>query len=131
MLAACPLFERLAPAVLVQLAERSYTTELSSGETRTTETTVWVVARGALSVVERDTASSVAPRRDVRASAGRAIGMVRVVRPTTPIVEVVAEQPTTLVGVGIDDVRDVLEEDTNALAALAGRLADLSIGDET
>src|SRR4029077_10202557 len=45
-LAACPLFEKLAPAVVIRLAERARASELLPGERRTTEDTVWIVARG-------------------------------------------------------------------------------------
>ena len=55
-------------------------------------------------------------------------GMIRVVRPATPSVELIAEQPSTLLGLAIDDVRDVLEEDPAALTALADRLAGLLLG---
>jgi hypothetical protein len=47
--------------------------------------------------------------------------MIRIVRPQTPAVEIAG--PATLVGLAADDVRDVLEEDPAALAALADRLA--------
>jgi len=56
---------------------------------------------------------------------GNALGMIRVVRPQTPVVEVVAQEPSTLVGLAFDDVRDVFEEDPAALSALAERLARL------
>jgi hypothetical protein len=129
-LAACPLFESLAPAVLIRLAERSRTTQLERGERRTTDDTVWVVASGSLAVVVRapsttDITASIARKRGAPAIAGNALGMIRVVRPAMPVVEVIAETPSVVVGVGFDDVRDVLEEDTNALSALADRLAGL------
>jgi hypothetical protein len=133
-LAACPLFESLAPAVVIRLAERARLTALERGERRTTEDTVWVVASGALAVVVReggttDINASVMRKRGAPAIAGNALGMIRVVRPQTPIVEVIAEAPSVLVGVGFDDMRDVLEEDSSALAALADRLAGLLLGD--
>ena len=133
-LAACPLFESLAPAVLIRLAERARATELERGERRTTDDTVWVVASGSLAVVVRepsttDITASVARKRGAPAIAGNALGMIRVVRPATPVVEVIAETQSVVVGVGFDDVRDVLEEDANALTALADRLAALLLGE--
>jgi hypothetical protein len=128
-LAACPLFESLAPAVLIRLAERARTSEVGRGERRTTEDTVWVVASGSLAVVVReagtDITASILRKRGAPAVGGNALGMIRVVRPQTPVVEVIAETPSVLVGVGFNDVRDVLEEDANALTALADRLARL------
>ncbi|MDB4957768.1 MAG: hypothetical protein JWO36_5337 [Myxococcales bacterium] len=135
-LAACPLFENLAPAVLIRLAERARATELVRGDRRTTEDSVWVVARGVLAVVIRAAGAEHTPGADVAttsivikrgapAIAGNAVGIVRVVRPATPIVEVIAEQPSVLVGLTVHDVRDVLEEDPAALTALADRLAGL------
>jgi len=133
-LAACPLFENLAPAVLIRLAERARASELERGERRTTDDTVWVVARGSLAVVVRapsttDITASIARKRGAPAIAGNALGMIRVVRPTTPVVEVIAETASVVVGVGFDDVRDVLEEDANALTALADRLAGLLLSE--
>src|SRR5262245_17316773 len=121
-LAACPLFESLAPAVLIRLAERARANELERGERRTTDDTVWVVAAEAGTT---DITASIARKRGAPAVAGNALGMIRVVRPSTPVVEVIAETASVVVGVGFDDVRDVLEEDANALAALADRLAGL------
>src|SRR5690349_10164433 len=132
-LATCPLFESLAPAVLIRLAERARTSELARGERRTTEDTVWVVAEGSLAVVVHqanvDMSASVMRKRGAPATAGNALGMIRVVRAATPVVEVIADEPSVLVGLGIDDVRDVLEEDPAALTALAGRLADLLLSE--
>ena len=133
-LAACPLFENLAPAVLIRLAERARASELSRGERRTTDETVWIVASGSLAVVVRapsttDITASIARKRGAPAVAGNALGMIRVVRPATPVVEVIAEAPSVLVGVGFDDMRDVLEEDANALTALADRLAGLLLSE--
>jgi hypothetical protein len=132
-LASCSLFESLAPAVLIRLAERARTSELARGERRTTEDTVWVVAAGSLAVVVHepgvDMTASVMRKRGAPAIAGNAVGAIRVVRPTTPIVEVIAEEVSTLVGLGIDDVRDVLEEDPAALTALAERLAKLLLSE--
>jgi len=132
-LATCPLFENLAPAVLIRLAERARTSELERGERRTTEDTVWVVAAGSLAVVVHDPAAdlsaSVMRKRGAPALPGNALGMIRVVRDATPIVELIAEESSTLVGLGINDVRDVLEEDPRALTALAERLAGLLLGE--
>lgn len=127
-LAACPLFESLAPAVLIRLAERGRTSELERGERRTTEDTVWVVATGSLAVVAHqpnaDMTASIMRKRGAPAMPGNVLGMIRVVRPETPLVEVVAESATVLLSLAIDDVRDILEEDPAALGALAERLAD-------
>jgi CRP-like cAMP-binding protein len=131
-LAACPLFESLAPAVIIRLAERARTTELERGERRTTDDDVWVVAAGSLAVAVREIVTgdalatlSMVRKHGANAVPGNALGLVRVVRPATPVVEVVAEVPSTLVGLAVDDVRDVLEEDPAALAAIADRLAAL------
>jgi hypothetical protein len=129
-LAACPLFENLAPAVVIRLAERARSSELAHGERRTTADTVWVVAAGSFAVgvlVESaDVATaSVVRKRGAPATPGNALGVIRVIRPATPIVEIVADQPSVLVGLAVDDVRDVLEEDPTALTALADRLAAL------
>lgn len=133
-LAACPLFETLAPAVVIRLAERARATTLARGERRTTDDTVWIVASGSLAVVVReasttDITASIARKRGAPAITGNALGMVRVVRPATPVVDLIAEVPTVVVGVGFDDVRDVLEEDANALTALADRLAGLLLSE--
>lgn len=134
-LAACPLFESLAPAVLIRLAERGRASELERGERRTTEDTVWVVATGALAVVAHqpnaDITASVMRKRGAPAMPGNVLGMIRVVRPETPLVEVVAESATVLLSLAIDDVRDILEEDPAALGALAERLADLLLSEPT
>jgi len=129
-LMACPLFESLAPAVLIRLAERARPAELERGERRTTDETVWVVASGSLAVAVQeatvvDATASIVRKRGAGATAGHALGVIRVVRPATPGIEVVAEVPSTLLGLGFDDVRDVLEEDPAALAAIADRLAAL------
>ena len=129
-LMACPLFESLAPAVLIRLAERARDAHLERGERRTSDDTVWVVASGSLAVAVRDAGAvdptaSIVRARGAAATPGHALGIIRVVRPATPVVEVVAEQPSTLIGLAIDDVRDVFEEDPAALAALADRLAKL------
>ncbi len=125
-LAACPLFGSLAPAVVVRLAERARVVQLERGERRTTEDDVWVVARGTLAVAVREAGSptaSLVRKRGAGATAGTALGMIRIVRHETPVIEAVAEEPSVLVGLAADDVRDVLEEDPTALAALADRLA--------
>jgi CRP-like cAMP-binding protein len=131
-LAACPLFESLAPAVIIRLAERARMTELERGERRTTEDDVWVVATGSLAVAVRELVTgdalatlSMVRKHGANAVPGNALGLIRVVRPATPVVEVVAEVPSTLVRLSVDDVRDVLEEDPAALAAIADRLAAL------
>jgi CRP-like cAMP-binding protein len=117
-LASSPLFESLAPAALIRLAERARWHELAAGEQRTTDDTVWVVARGAFTVgVPGD------PSRAITAAAGNVIGMLRAVSDATPPVELSATEPSAVVALAVDDVRDVLEEDTAALAALADRLA--------
>lgn len=135
-LAACPLFENLAPPVIIRLAERARAVELERGERRTTADDVWVVASGSLAVAVETPATaealatvSVVRKRGAGALPSNALGLVRVVRPATPIVEVVAEIPTVLVGLAVDDVRDVLEEDPAALAAIADRLAALLLED--
>jgi hypothetical protein len=48
-----------------------------------------------------------------------------VIAPGTLPVEAIAERATSLLALGVDDVRDVLEEDPAALAALAGALASV------
>jgi hypothetical protein len=131
-LAACPLFEGLAPAVVIRLAERGRETELARGERRTTDDTVWVVASGSLAVMVRegtaDITASIARKGGAPAIAGNALGLIRVVRAATPVVELIAEESSVVVGLAVDDVRDILEEDPAALAALADRLAGLLLG---
>jgi len=127
-LMACPLFEGLAPAVLIRLAERARVARLERGERRTTNDAVWIVASGSLAVAAAgrgptDATASVVRRRGTAAIAGNALGAIRIVRPETPAVEVVAEVPSALVGLAADDVRDILEADPAALAAIADRLA--------
>jgi hypothetical protein len=51
--------------------------------------------------------------------------MLRAVSDATPAVALSATEPSTLVALAVDDVRDVLEEDAAALTALADRLATL------
>jgi CRP-like cAMP-binding protein len=129
-LAACALFAELAPAVVVRLAERARATELEAGERRSTDDTVWVVAAGSLAVIARGAAAADATASSMRkrggtAEPGHVVGLVRVVAPATPVVEAVAERPSTVLALAIDDMRDVLEEDPAALSALAGALARL------
>jgi CRP-like cAMP-binding protein len=131
-LAACPLFEDLAPAVLIRLAERARASSLERGERRTTEETVWVVAQGRLAVGVREQAEATASlvrKRGAGASPGSVLGMIRVVRAQTPVIEIVAEEPSELVELAVDDARDVLEEDPAALTSLVNRLAQLLAGD--
>ena len=129
-LAACPLFADLAPAVLIRLAERARSTSLEPGERRTTEDSVLVIAAGALVVVARpgdaaDPTASAMRKTGGTATAGNVLGLVRVVAPGTPLVAAIAERPTSIVELAVDDVRDVLEEDPAALGALAAALARL------
>lgn len=129
-LAACTLFAELAPTVVVRLAERARAIDLAAGERRTTDNNVWIVASGALAVVARDeakldpTASSMQRRGGV-AMEGEVVGLVRVVAPNTPVVDAIAQRPTTVLTLALDDMRDMLEEDPAALSALAGALARL------
>ena len=132
-LAACPLFAALAPAVVIRLAERARPAELLPGERRTTEDAVWIVADGALAVIARGEGAALASATSVKrlgasAGAGRAIGLVRVIAPGTPAVDAIAERPTTVLSIALDDLRDVLEEDPAALAAIAGALAQALLG---
>jgi hypothetical protein len=132
-LSGCSLFESLAPAVLIRLAERARSAHLERGERRTTDDTVWLVASGSLAVFVREPGAPLsathANKRGLPAIAGNVLGMIRVVRDATPVVEIVAQEPSALVGLAIDDIRDVLEEDAAALTALSERLADLLLGD--
>lgn len=132
-LAACPLFAALAPAVVIRLAERAQPSELVPGERRTTDDAVWIVAEGSLVIAARgeaarDASATSMKRRGAVATAGRAIGLVRVVAPGTPVVDAIAMRPTTVLSIGLDDMRDVLEEDPAALAALAAALARALLG---
>jgi len=129
-LAACPLFADLAPAVLIRLAERARASGLEPGERRTTEDSVLVIASGSLVVVARpgdaaDQTASTMRKIGGTATAGNVLGLVRVVAPGTPLVAAIAERPTLVVELAVDDVRDVLEEDPAALGALAAALARL------
>ena len=127
-LAACPLFADLAPAVVIRLAERARPSELAAGERRTTDDNVWVVASGGLAIVARgeaalDASVSSMKRKGSIATPGNAVGLIRVIAPATPVVDAIADRPSVLLSLAADDVRDVLEEDPIALAALANALA--------
>lgn len=127
-LAACALFADLAPAVLVRLAERARPVELAGGERRSTDDNVLVVASGGLAVVARgeaaiDATASTMKRHGGAATAGHVVGLIRVIAPATPVVEAIADRATVVLALAPDDIRDVLEEDPGALAALARALA--------
>jgi CRP-like cAMP-binding protein len=135
-LAACPLFADLAPAVVIRLAERARPTHLVAGERRTTADSVWVVVEGSLVIaasgsVASDATASVFRRTGGTARPGNVLGLVRVVAPKTPQVEAIAERASSLIGLSLDDMRDVLEEDPIALAALAGALSRLLLDGAT
>ena len=72
---------------------------------------------------QAEATASIVRKRGAGASVGSVLGMIRVVRPQTPVIEIVAEEPSELVELAVDDVRDVLEEDPVALTALVNRLA--------
>ena len=132
-LAACPLFADLAPAVVIRLAERARPSELEAGERRTTDDAVWVVADGALAIVARGAAAIDASVSSMRrkggvATAGHIVGLIRVVAPGTPVVEAIADRPSTVLSINLDDARDVLEEDPAALAGVTAALARLLLG---
>jgi len=127
-LAACPLFADLAPAVVIRLAERARPAVLEPGERRTTDDTVWIVVEGSLVIASRAAMNAVASISTTRrhggtATAGMVLGLIRVIAPTTPALDAVAERSSTVIGVALDDIRDVLEEDPAALSALSGALA--------
>lgn len=123
-IAACPLFAELAPAVVIRLAERARPTPLAAGERCTTDDDVWVVADGVLAVTARAEGGARA------ALAGHALGLIRVIAAQTPVVEAIAEMPSLLLGLALDDLRDVLEEDPAALAAIAAALARALLAEE-
>ena len=132
-LAACPLFADLAPAVVIRLAERARPSELEAGERRTTDDNVWVVASGSLAIVARgeaalDASVSSMKRKGSIAVPGNAVGLIRVIAPATPVVDAIADRPSVVLSLAADDVRDVLEEDPLALAALANALAKQLLG---
>ena len=132
VLASCRLFGALAPPVVIRLAERAHGREVAIGD-RAAGDAVCVIASGRFRV------------GDEIATAGQVLGMVRVVaraRPATATTATnspasvpprvatpaIAVEPSTLVELAVDDVRDVLEEDPAALAALADALAALLLG---
>lgn len=134
-LAACSLFEGLAPAVVIRLAERAFVRELAAGDKCTTDDNVWVVADGALAVAVHGAVAEIATvstrrRAGTSVTAGHVFGVIRVVAPATPAVVAVAAEASTVVGLELDDVRDVLEEDPVALAAVADGLARLLLAEE-
>lgn len=129
-IAACPLFADLAPAVVIRLAERARPEPLDAGERRSTDDDVWIVVDGSLVIASRaavaaDATTSTRRKHGGTALAGNVLGLVRVVAPQTPPVEAIAERPSMLVGLSLDAMRDVLEEDPIALAALTSALARL------
>ncbi|MFN0248365.1 MAG: hypothetical protein ACKV2T_15850 [Kofleriaceae bacterium] len=129
-LAACPLFADLAPAVVIRLAERARPRALEPGERLATESDVWVVVDGQLVIastaaVALDATASTTRRHGGIAFAGHVLGLVRVVAPATPPLSALAVKPSNVVGLTLDDMRDVLEEDPIALAALADALAQV------
>ena len=130
-LAACPLFSDLAPTVVIRLAERARPSELEAGERRTTDDNVWVVAAGSLVIAARlvareavlDASASSMKRKGAIATPGQVVGLIRVIAPATPVVDAIADRATVVLSIALDDVRDMLEEDPIALAALADALA--------
>ena len=127
-LAACPLFADLAPAVVIRLAERAHPSELDPGERKTTDDTVWIVVEGSLVIASRAAMSAIASISTTRrhggtATPGHVLGLVRVIAPQTPALDAVAERRSVVLGLAVDDMRDVLEEDPVALAALSAALA--------
>jgi CRP-like cAMP-binding protein len=127
-LAACPLFADLAPAVVIRLAERARPSTLEPGERKTTDDTVWIVVSGSLVIASRAAMSAVASISTTRkhggtATTGHVLGLVRVIAPQTPALDAVAEKASVVIGISVDDMRDVLEEDPVALTALSGALA--------
>jgi hypothetical protein len=134
-LAGCVLFDGIAPATVLRLAEHASVRELASGDRVTTEAMVWVVAEGSLAVATSGSVADLATvstrrRAGGSASRGGALGMIRVIAPRTKPVVAVAAVPTVLVALELDDVRDVLEEDPLALAALADAVARALLQDE-
>lgn len=133
-LAACPLFADLAPAVVLRLAERARPRTLEPGERLTTDDDVWVVVVGQIVIastaaVALDATASTTRKHGGIATPGHVLGLIRVVAPATPALSALAVKPSAVVGLSLDDMRDVLEEDPSALAALADALARVLIGD--
>ncbi len=127
-LAACPLFADLAPAVVIRLAERARPSELDPGERKTTDDTVWIVVEGSLVIASRAAMSAIASISTTRkhggtATPGHVLGLVRVIAPQTAALDAVAERRSVVLGLSVDDMRDVLEEDPVALGALSAALA--------
>ena len=84
----------------------------------------WVVVDGSLVISSRaavaaDASTSTHRKHGGTARAAHVLGLVRVVAPQTPPLEAIAVAATVLVGVALDDMRDVLEEDPLALAEAA------------
>lgn len=76
-----------------------------------------------------DASVSSMKRKGTVATAGHVIGLIRVVAPATAVVDAVADRASVVLSLALDDVRDVLEEDPLALAALADALARQLVGD--
>ena len=132
-LAGCPLFADLAPAVVIRLAERARPRTLEPGERLTTDDDVWIVVAGQIVIastaaVALDATASTTRKHGGTATTGHVLGLVRVVAPATPALSAIAVKPSAVVGLTLDDMRDVLEEDPAALAALADALARGLIG---
>ena len=132
-LAACRLFADLAPAVVIRLAERARPRTLEPGERLTTDTDVWVVVDGQLVIastaaVALDATASTTRKHGGTAFARDVLGLVRVVAPATPSLSALAVKPSRVVGLSLDVMRDMLEEDPTALAALADALARVLLG---
>jgi CRP-like cAMP-binding protein len=135
-LAACRLFADLAPAVVIRLAERARPRTLEPGERLTTDDDVWIVIDGQIVVastaaLEMDATASTTRRHGGTAFAGHALGLVRAIAPATPALSALAVKRSNVVGLSLDEMRDVLEEDPTALAALADALARVLLGDST
>ena len=116
--------------MVIRLAERARSEALEPGERRSTDDSVWVVVDGSLVISSRaavaaDASTSTHRKHGGTATRGHVLGLVRVIAPQTPPVEAIAERPTRVLGLAVDDMRDVLEEDPFALAALADALARL------
>jgi CRP-like cAMP-binding protein len=111
-LAASPLLASLAPPVLVRLAARARAVDLDEGETCATGDAVWVVAHGRLTL------------GGAIATAGAVLGLIGVVASRAPATAT-ALAPSRLLRLPADEVRDLLEEDPQAMAALADALATL------